>query len=322
MSSSTALFHPDRFAHANIFVADVNESVDFYRDVCGLTEVFREPGIKAGFLSNGATHHDMGLMQVSSAPLVGRDGTIQNTMVRGRQPGLNHIAFHVGSETSLIEAYRNADRFDIGVEKALDHGMSRSLYLYDPDGNAVEFYVDSVADWRGFYAENQNTLISARWDPLATPPFPTFQPLPRQDDQVDGAALKSVEICGATFLVAELQRSQDFYQRIGGLRVIAATREVVLLGLPDQQQACLALVTARPGDRIGLHSLWFLIKPDSPLLARPELPAGMSRQSQPAGTRCFARDPNGIFLSFYTGADVLPNKASRAETLAPGGEEH
>src|ERR1700761_2645249 len=127
------LFHPDRFAHANLFVADVEESVAFYRDVCGITEVFREPGIKAGFLSNGATHHDVGLMQVSSKPLIGKDGTVQNTMVKGRRPGLNHLAFHVASEAALIDAYRNAAGHGITVEKALDHGMSRSLYLVDPD---------------------------------------------------------------------------------------------------------------------------------------------------------------------------------------------
>jgi catechol 2,3-dioxygenase len=316
MSANTALFRPDRFAHANIFVADVNESVAFYRDVCGLTEVFREPGIKAGFLSNGATHHDMGLMQVSSAPLIGRDGSVQNTMVRGRRPGLNHIAFHVCSEASLIEAYRNAERFDIAVEKALDHGMSRSLYLYDPDGNAVEFYIDSVPDWRGFYAENQNNLISARWDPLTTPPFPAFEPLPRLDTRVDGAALQSMEICGGTFFVADLPRSLDFYRRIAGLELISQSGEAALLGLPGQQHACMALVAAGRDEQAGLHSLWFFIAPQSFLLSQPAMPAGMARQTRQEGARCFARDPNGIYLAFYTGAALLPREASRADALA------
>ena len=79
--NAQTLFKPDRFAHANLFVDDVEESVAFYRDICGITEVFREPGIKAGFLSNGATHHDIGLMQVSTKPLIGKDGTVQNTMI-------------------------------------------------------------------------------------------------------------------------------------------------------------------------------------------------------------------------------------------------
>ena len=40
----------------------------------GLEECFQEPAIYAGFMSNGNTHHDVGLTQLSEESLIGRDG--------------------------------------------------------------------------------------------------------------------------------------------------------------------------------------------------------------------------------------------------------
>lgn len=313
-----SMFRPERFAHANLFVADVEASVDFYRDICGITEVFREPGVKAGFLSNGATHHDVGLMQVSTAPLIGRDGTVQNTMARGRKPGLNHLAFRVSSEAALIEAYKNAAQFGIKLEKALDHGMSRSLYLFDPDQNAVEFYIDTVADWRGFYAENQHQLISAAWNPIETPPVAPFSAPDRVDMRVPDAPLQSMEICGATLIVSELEASRRFYEKVAGLHLIAASEEgIVLLGLPGVAHPCLALVAAAAGDTVGLHSLWFLIDAASPVFQRDADGVRFHLAPTVSGTRCFVRDPNGFILAFYPGTATLPAAPQRAETVAP-----
>ena len=317
LSQVTAMFHPERFAHANLFVADVNVSVDFYRDVCGITEVFREPGVKAGFLSNGATHHDIGLMQCSDAPLIGKDGTVQNTMTRGRVPGLNHIAFRVSTEAALIHAYRNAGQFGIKLEKALDHGMARSLYLFDPDQNAVEFYVDTVADWRGFYAENQNQLISESWDPAATPPVPEFAAPDRVDTRVADAPLQSMEICGATLITSDLGASRRFYEKAAGLHAVAATDDVALLALPDADESCLALVAAEKGDKIGLHSLWFLVDGDSPVLQRNASDRRFRLVPTKGGTRCFVRDPNSIVLGFYPGTGTLPSAPLRSDVMAP-----
>jgi hypothetical protein len=39
----------------------------FSTKVCGLEEVRREPELKAGFVSNGNTHHDVELVQVTAA---------------------------------------------------------------------------------------------------------------------------------------------------------------------------------------------------------------------------------------------------------------
>lgn len=49
----------------------MEDSVDFYLNVCGLTLVFREPGIQTVLLSNGDSHHDIALMGVSAEARIG-----------------------------------------------------------------------------------------------------------------------------------------------------------------------------------------------------------------------------------------------------------
>ena len=57
---------PRRLGHVNLFVSDLEQSMAFYENVAGFHEIFREADIQAGFLSNGNTHHDFGLIQTLS----------------------------------------------------------------------------------------------------------------------------------------------------------------------------------------------------------------------------------------------------------------
>ena len=65
MSAATQAvrFRPRRLGHANLWVGDLEATSGFYNRVLGLEEVRREPEITASFLSNGNTHHDLGLLQ-------------------------------------------------------------------------------------------------------------------------------------------------------------------------------------------------------------------------------------------------------------------
>ena len=306
-----ALFAPDRFGHANLYVADMERSLAFYRDVCGLNEVYREPDINAGFLSNGSSHHDIAVMQISNRAAVGRDGKVQNTMARGRVPGLNHLAFRMKSEAQMVDAYRRARESGVAIERALDHGMSHSIYLLDPDLNGVEFYTDVVADWRAFYKSKDHALISARWDPLAGPPLPDLTDIPAPVfDHVAAAPFHPREIRGAALAVKELPRALAFYGDVVGLSVKAQNSDegVALLLVPGAEEACLALVTTRACETSGLKSLWFALKPTSPALSGPG-PAGMVRQAE----RLAMRDPDGTALLFFAGE--LPKNPARDSIL-------
>ncbi len=307
-----AFFVPDRFAHANLYVSDMERSLAFYRDVCGLNEVYREPEINAGFLSNGSSHHDIAVMQISNRAAVGRDGKVQNTMARGRVPGLNHLAFRMKSEARMVDAYRRAREGGLAVERALDHGMSHSIYLLDPDLNGIEFYTDIVPDWRAFYKSKDHALISARWDPLAAPPLPDIDVPPPVFDHVASAPLHPREIRGATLVVKDLSRVLGFYGDVAGLAVAAhdSKEGVVLLSVPGAKEPCLALVAARAGEAAGLKSLWFSLKSTSPVLAG-DGGAGMARKTDGRGRleRLGLRDPDGTTLLFFI--EGLPGIAAR-----------
>jgi catechol 2,3-dioxygenase len=97
-------------------------------------------GGRAALLSGGHSHHELLLIQISTA-----DGPLT-----GRRIGLYHTGWKIGD--SLEELHQASDRAQtqgVPVEGTADHGMIFSLYLRDPDGNEVELYVDNPDyDWQ------------------------------------------------------------------------------------------------------------------------------------------------------------------------------
>ena len=115
--------------HAVLFVRDAQVAAEFYGRVFGFEVVANEFGGKAVFMraAGGANHHDLGLFSVGSdAPRAPRGST-----------GLYHLAWEVPTIEDLAEAARI-----LGEARALggasDHGVSKSLYGSDPDGNEFE----------------------------------------------------------------------------------------------------------------------------------------------------------------------------------------
>ena len=128
--------------HAVLYVRDVPTAVDFYRDVLGF-EVVDEMPDRAAFLRAGGStnHHDLGLIGVgSSAPRPPHGAT-----------GLYHLAWRVASIHELARA--RTVLADAGALRGQsDHGVSKSLYAADPDGNEFEvMYLLPEGEW-GEYA--------------------------------------------------------------------------------------------------------------------------------------------------------------------------
>jgi catechol-2,3-dioxygenase len=117
-----------RLNHAVLYVQDLERSVDFYKRVFGFEEVARLRTF-AAFLraAGGDNHHDLGLFAVGpNAPRPPRGST-----------GLYHLAWEVPSIDDLAhaaEVLREAG----ALGGASDHGVSKSLYGADPDGNEFE----------------------------------------------------------------------------------------------------------------------------------------------------------------------------------------
>ena len=84
-----------------MFVGELERSMEFYTKVCGLSEVFREPPIKAGFLSNGSSHHDVALIEISARARKAGDGSSLISEKRGMRPGTEPLRVGDGERTRV-----------------------------------------------------------------------------------------------------------------------------------------------------------------------------------------------------------------------------
>jgi len=135
--------------HAVLFVRDASVAAEFYGRVFGFEVVANEMGGKAIFMraAGGDNHHDLGLFSVGpDAPRAPRGST-----------GLYHLAWEVPS----IEDLANASKI-LAAAGALggasDHGVSKSLYGSDPDGNEFEIMWRVPRDAWGEHEEHGSIL--------------------------------------------------------------------------------------------------------------------------------------------------------------------
>jgi catechol 2,3-dioxygenase len=127
-----------RIGHVHLKVSDLEQSIEFYRDVLGF-QVTQRYGSQAAFLSAGTYHHHIGLNTWQS-----KDG---NPPAPGTT-GLFHAAILYPTRSALAAAYHRLREAGVQLDGAADHGVSEALYLRDPDGNGLELYWDRPeAEW-------------------------------------------------------------------------------------------------------------------------------------------------------------------------------
>jgi catechol-2,3-dioxygenase len=117
-----------RLNHAVLFVADLEESLTFYREAFGMQVVAREPRANAAFLRlpRSGNHHDLGLFGVGAQPPPPR-GSL----------GLYHLAWQVDTIEELEQARHTLANLDAYTGES-SHGATKSIYAHDPDGNEFE----------------------------------------------------------------------------------------------------------------------------------------------------------------------------------------
>ena len=118
-----------RLNHAVLYVRDATKAAEFYGRVFGFEIVESAFGGRAVFMraANGDNHHDLGLFSVGpDAPRPAR-GSV----------GLYHLAWEVPTIDDLAAASRTLSE-ERALSGASDHGVSKSRYGADPDGNEFE----------------------------------------------------------------------------------------------------------------------------------------------------------------------------------------
>jgi catechol 2,3-dioxygenase len=117
--------------HIHLKVADLKRAVKFYTEVLGFRVTERVANFV--FLTVSNRHHDLALQEVGHhAPK-----PAQNAI------GLFHFAFELPNLRALADAYMKLHEAEIPITGAVDYGISKTIYFSDPDGNGIEFYVDT-----------------------------------------------------------------------------------------------------------------------------------------------------------------------------------
>jgi catechol 2,3-dioxygenase len=122
--------------HVVLKVRNLERALHFYQNVLGLRLVARKAirGTPMAFFAIGDIHHDLALMQVGEkAPAAPATGT-----------GLAHVALKLGNSLEELRAARaHLLAHGVQIDRTIEHQVSQSLYVRDPDENVIELYVDA-----------------------------------------------------------------------------------------------------------------------------------------------------------------------------------
>jgi catechol 2,3-dioxygenase len=124
--------------HIAFRVRDIEAARRWYSDVLGMEVEDEFPG-QALFVRFGPYyHHDLAIFQADKDA----DAPAENAV------GLAHIALLVDSLEGVRQWYHHLKGHGVEVRSS-DHGVTRSIYFTDPDGNPFEIYCDNPDwDWR------------------------------------------------------------------------------------------------------------------------------------------------------------------------------
>lgn len=122
--------------HVVVRVSNLARSEAFYRDVLGLPVCthYDKAGLKMAFFTLG-DHHDFAIMESDS-------------LGEAERSGLDHVAFRIGSSLDELAAAKGYLEANGVPTDPVDHEVTKSLYISDPDGNGIELYVDVSEAWR------------------------------------------------------------------------------------------------------------------------------------------------------------------------------
>ena len=124
------MVQPKRIGHVVLNVRDLAVSERFYTEILGFQVSLKRDNCT--FLTCGKIHHDLALFQAPEDAAPAGD------------LGLNHIAVQIENMDELTEVHRRLKSYGTHIDHLTDHGMTKSVYFRDPDGNRVEYFFNTT----------------------------------------------------------------------------------------------------------------------------------------------------------------------------------
>jgi catechol 2,3-dioxygenase len=139
----------ERVGHVVIKMRDLDAAKRFYRDILGMKITDEREGFGVFFRFHDY-HHDIAVFKV------GEDAEAPHK----NQVGLAHIALVADSFATVKAMYQRLKEHNVPIVRTVDHGITRSVYFKDPEGNELEIYCEvPEVSWR-----EVDTIIKA--DPI------------------------------------------------------------------------------------------------------------------------------------------------------------
>jgi catechol 2,3-dioxygenase len=190
-----------------IAVTDRERALRFYRDYVGLTPL-ESDGPELRF---GAAGRELVVLRTDA-----------DRPVVPRRSGLYHLAILVPDRRELARVIARLGRLRWD-QSPTDHVMTKANYLWDPDGNGIEIYVESPEDGTmgfangTFYAEDKDGRPRSGRDPIDLEEL--FSHL-RENDNLDEAMPEGTKMGHIHLHVADVDDALRFYHDLVGFDVM------------------------------------------------------------------------------------------------------
>lgn len=126
-----------RVGHLVLRVKDVKRSRRFFEEMLGLPVVAENERGMVFFSTDVKDNHHM------LALVPGKEGA---ATPKPDHIGMQHVSFELGSFAELQDAYRRFKENGVPIEYTTFHGVTKSVYFFDPDGNRLEVYCNVPAE--------------------------------------------------------------------------------------------------------------------------------------------------------------------------------
>ena len=151
----TRPMRPSGINHLVLNVRDMAESHAFWTEILGFQQVGELkprpefPGVKMRFYSGErggvVNHHDVALVENRDLPEPPKDWGLF-----GMPSAINHIAVTMPDRETWLKQLEFMQARGVRFNMRIEHGMTHSLYINDPNGYGIEVLYDLPRDvWEG-----------------------------------------------------------------------------------------------------------------------------------------------------------------------------